>query len=363
MRSSYLWAAFIALTIGGWFGYNNMEKLGLKQATAEKPVVVVEKKPAEKAFKVEVRTFTAKMRKKSLYARGRTQVKKQVSVLARTNGIVEQANFEEGDAVKSGDLLCRLDMRDRKARLAQARAQLVSNKRDYEASLKLVARKFASQAKLASERARYDAALASVEQIELDISYTNITAPISGIITSFQGEKGSFLQAGKPCAIISVFDPIVVIAQVGEREIDLVKVGQQASARLVTGKILKGIVTKISPTADIATRTFKIKISVENPGNRLRDGITAEVVLPLAPVKAHLIPAGIVGLNDNGEIGVRTIVNGNKVAFRVVKLVGQTREGTWVQGLPDEVRIITAGQDYVLDGQTVEPVFAEEPQS
>jgi len=363
MKSSYLWAALIAVVIAGWFASGNLEVLGLSKPPTEKPSPVVVQKKQQKPFTIEARTFRVKMRQNALIVRGRTQIDKQVSVLARTTGIVEQADYEEGDTVKAGDLLCRLDMRDRKARLAQAKAQLASTRRDYEAARDLYEKKYASAAKVASERARFDAALAAVDQIELEIGYTNITAPISGIMTGFQGEKGEFLQAGKSCAVISVFNPILVVIQVGEREIDNISLNQKATARLVTGTKISGKVSYISPSADVATRTFKVEISVTNPDNKLRDGITAEVSLPLAPVKAHLVPAGVIGLDDNGQIGVRTIVEGNKVKFIAVKLVGQTRKGTWVQGLSDEVTIIIAGQDYVLSGQNVDVVMATEPAS
>ncbi len=363
MKSSYLWAGLIGAIIVSWFVSGNLVALGLQEKPDQKPVVVASPKKKEKLFKVEARLFGAKMRQTSLMVRGRTQVEKQVSVLARTTGIVEQADFEEGDTIRTGDLLCRLDLRDRKARLAQAKAQLASRQRDYEAARQLYKKKFASAAKMASDRARFDAALAAVEQIELEIGYTNIKAPINGIITGFEGEKGQFLQAGKPCAVISVFNPLLVVIQVGERDINSVKLNHKASARLVTGSNVTGKVSYISPTADVATRTFKIEISVSNPDNKLRDGITAEVSLPLAPVKAHLIPAGVIGLDDDGQIGVRTIIESNKVKFVPVKLVGQTRSGTWVQGLPDEVTIIITGQDYVLSGQTVDVVFSAESAS
>ena len=352
MRSSYLWAGLIAVVIFAWFASGYQEALGIKSKDTAQTKQAPQKKK-QKLFKVEVATFQTQMRPTALFIRGRTQVEKQVSVLARTNGIVEEAKFEVGDVVKKGDLLCRLDMRDRRARLAQAKASLISKKRDYEAAAKLVKRKFTSEAKLASDRAKYDAALAAVEQIQLDMSYTQIKAPINGVVTQFNGEAGAFLQPGKPCAVISVFNPILVVAQIGEREISKISIGMLANAKLVTGRKLQGKVAHISPTADISTRTFKVEVEVPNPGNKLHDGITAEVVFPLVSVKAHLIPAGIIGLNDKGEIGVKTLNKDNQVKFFVVKLIGQTRKGTWVQGLPEKVSVIIAGQDYVRDGQTV----------
>lgn len=359
MKNSYLWAGLISLLIVGWFASGNLEKLGLKPATAPVAKSATPEKKAAKPFRVEVRTFTARARKTSLVVRGRTQADKHVSALARTAGIVEQAYVAEGDSVKQGDMLCRLDMKDRKARLAQAKAQLLSSRRDYQAAQKLSKRKFVSEAKLASERARYDAALAAVEQISQDISFTRITAPISGIVTTFSGEHGEFLQPGKPCAVISSFNPILIVAQVGERDIANVKIANRARARLVTGEKLDGTVSFIAPIADAATRTFKVEIRVDNKANTIRDGITAEITFPLAPVIAQLLPAGVITLADDGEIGVRTVVDGNKVKFRPVHIIAQTRNGTWVTGLPGRVKIITAGQDYVLDGQKVVAIEAD----
>ena len=366
MRSSYLWAGLIAVSIGGWFAFGNLEALGLVKGTdsqEKKKVVAEAPKKDKEPFLVEVVRFSASVRNNMLHVRGRTEAKKQVAVLARTSGIVEDARFEVGDKVNAGDLLCRLDMRDRKARLAQAKAQLASVQRDFDATGKLLAKKYASKSKFAAQQAQLDAAAAGVEQIKLDISYTRITAPISGIITGFPGKKGSFLQPGRPCATISTFDPLLVTAQVSERAINSVKLGQKAVAKLVTGSKVTGEITYIAQAADVATRTFKVEITVANPGSRLRAGVSADVLIPLEPVKAHLIPSGIIGLNDKGQIGVRTVVENNKVRFVPVRIIAQTREGTWVSGLPETVTIITVGQDYVLDGETVRTARREETAS
>lgn len=69
--------------------------------------------------------------------------------------------------------------------------------------------------------------------------------------------------------------------------------------------------------------------------------------------------SGILTLNDAGEIGVRVLDDGDKVRFVPVTILGGDDKGVWLAGLPDKVRVIVAGQDYVVEGQTVEPVPAE----
>ncbi|HHI81570.1 MAG TPA: efflux RND transporter periplasmic adaptor subunit [Rhizobiales bacterium] len=356
MRSSYLWAMAFCLAIAAWFASGNLEALGLaKNPPVSQEASAPASKQKKQLFRVEVRRFEASLRPSVIVVRGRTELEKKITVRARTSGIVEETAVREGDHVRAGDLLCRLDMRDRKAKLAQARAQLASARRDFEAARKLARIKFASRAKLASEQARLDAAKAAVEQINQDIGWTRITSPLTGIVIRLDGERGSFLQPGQPCAVVAVFDPLLVTAQVSERDIAKIRLGQKATARLVTGETITGRVTFIAPTSDLATRTFRVEAETANPGYRLRDGITAEISFPLKPEKAHLIPAGIISLNDAGETVVRTLGKGNRVVSMPVRLIAQTRQGAWVSGLPDKADIIIAGQDYVLDGQIVEP--------
>ncbi len=359
MKASYFWAFGFALLIAGWFISGDPSLVGLDMQplykASAKAEPVAEKKPdTEKLFRVEVKLFKSRIRNSSLMVHGRTEIDKKITVRARTPGIVEQAPLKEGDRVKAGQLLCRLDMKDRKARLAEAKARMASARRDYYATSKLAQRKFASIAKQASDKARYDAAVAAVEQIELEMKWVNITAPIDATVTELQGEQGSYLQPGQACATLSVFDPILVSAQVGERDISKLKTGQSGTAKLVTGEKVAGTLSFISPNADIATRTFKVEMKVDNHDHSLRDGVTAEITFPLPDVKAHLLPAGIIGLNDAGVIGVKLVDEKDRVKFYPVKILGQTRKGSWVSGLPDQARIIINGQDYVLEGQMVE---------
>jgi len=86
--------------------------------------------------------------------------------------------------------------------------------------------------------------------------------------------------------------------------------------------------------------------------------VTAELDVPLPPQKAQLLPPSALTLDDAGRFGVRIVDEASKARFLPVKVLSQEREGTWVTGLPDKVTVITIGQDFVVDGQTVAPEFA-----
>src|SRR5690606_2027048 len=294
-----------------------------------------------------------------IVARGHTEPLRRVEVRARTAGIVEEVTRREGDTVRRGDLICRLDMAARKARLAEQKANLASAQTDYEAASELARQQFAAESRKVAEKARLDAARAAVEQMELEIRYTSIEAPVDGTVEQRPAEPGSFPQVGDLCAVISVLDPMLVIAHVGERQIGAVREGMAGEAHLITGQAAQGTIRFVAPAADPATRTFRVELEVPNPDRTMRSGVTAELRIPLPSQPAHRLPQSVLVLGDDGEIGVRTVDDGNAVRFRPVEIKGQTADGVWVEGLPEEVTIITVGQEYVVEGQTVDPVLQE----
>ena len=127
----------------------------------------------------------------------------------------------------------------------------------------------------------------------------------------------------------------------------------QPSVKLVTGEEGQGKISFISASADQATRTFRVEVEIDNKNAKLRDGITTDINIPLSETKAHLFSPAILVLNDEGQIGVRTVDENNTVIFMPVQLLSDNEKGVWVSGLPDKVRVITVGQEYVLNNQKV----------
>jgi multidrug efflux system membrane fusion protein len=99
-----------------------------------------------------------------------------------------------------------------------------------------------------------------------------------------------------------------------------------------------------------------VELEVPNRDQSMRNGVTADVHIPLEPVSGHRFSAGLLTLDDAGAVGVRAVTEGDIVRFLPVRILDQGKDGVFVAGLPREVTIITAGQDYVVDGQKVEAV-------
>lgn len=335
--------------------------------------------------------------------RGQTEATRSVEVRAQTSGQVVSEPLRKGNYVKTDQLLCQIDVGTREAslaeanaRLAEARARVPETKARLDeamarldeakindnAASKLSQGGFASETRVASAQAAVRAAEAAVASaksglqstgagiqsaeaaiasVQKDIDRLNITAPFEGLLETDTAELGSLLQPGTLCATILQLDPMKLVGFVPETEVGRVEIGALAGARLSGGQEVQGRVTFLSRSADQTTRTFRVEIQVPNGDLAIRDGQTAEIIVAADGASAHLLPQSALTLNDDGDLGLRTIDEDSRAQFSAVTLLRDTAEGVWVAGLPETANVITIGQEYVVDGVPVTPTF-EEPQ-
>ncbi|MGG7565702.1 efflux RND transporter periplasmic adaptor subunit [Rhodovulum sp. DZ06] len=315
------------------------------EAQAQPPVKVV-------AFQSVARPVES-----ALILRGRTEAHRNVSVRAETSGLVVSEPSRAGAKVSRGDLLCRIEEGSRQAQLAQARAALAQARVDNDAAQKLSERGYAAETTAMARLAQLEAATAAVRQIELDIQRLEMRAPFDGVLESDTAELGALLRAGDQCAQVIALDPIEIVGYAPETDVDKVEAGMPARARLVSGREVDGIVTFVSRAADQQTRTFRIEVSARNPDGKIRDGMTAEIWIPLQGRTAHLAPQAALTLNNAGTLGIRAAVDG-KAKFMPVTILRDEAEGVWLTGLPDEVNIIYVGQEYVSDGRAIDATIS-----
>jgi multidrug efflux system membrane fusion protein len=152
---------------------------------------------------------------------------------------------------------------------------------------------------------------------------------------------------------------MLFIASVPESRIAYARVGLTAAVTTITGDTAEGKVSYIAATADEATRSFPIEVDLPNGDLELRDGMTAEAVVNVGTAPVHVLPQSVLTLDDDGVLGIRTVEDGNKVAFHAVTIIKDTREGVWVTGLPYKINVITVGQEFVQPGQIVDAKTAD----
>jgi len=321
---------------------------------------------AEKLQTVRYENFSAQIMPIEVNVRGQTQANAVVSVRAETSGLVKQVLVNKGQVVAPGDLLCSIDKGARQARLAQATATLAQAQSakaqaqaDFDTNFSLrekqlvpanTARQF--EVSLRAANASVRSAIASLDEIETDLANTDIRAEIDGIIQDPLANVGDMLGSGGICATIVQFDPMLFVGQVSETKINLIKAGLPASVTTITGKNILGTVRYIAASAERATRSFEIEIELENSDGQLRDGVTATATIIVGNIPAQLIPQSALTLETDGTLGVRILLD-DIVSFRPIQIVGDATTGVWVRGLPQEMKLITLGQEYVKDGQRV----------
>ena len=184
-------------------------------------------------------------------------------------------------------------------------------------------------------------------------SYPKVKAPFDGYLETFSVKEGDYLNTGAVCATIIDPDPMRLIGEVSEKEINFVKVGAKAAAELISGKKVEGVVSFVSTSANKGTRTFRVEIDVENSDRSIRDGVSAQIAIEGDTILAHKISPSILMLGEAGELGIRTVNQDDQVEFKKIEILEDTMEGIWITGLPKNTRIITIGQEYVFQGQTV----------
>ena len=356
MKSSYILATLLAVAATAWVASGQLED-DQQSASLSKPPADLSK--ANHVAQVRVRSQEAVMRLAEVVLRGRSEALRNVEIKVETQGRVEEILVEAGQKVRAGDVLVRLAEDDRPAILAEAKALHVQRKLEYEAAKKLSAKGFRAETQLAGNLAQLQAAEAAVRRAEIEFANTVIKAPFDGLVDERDVEIGDFLDTGDAIARVVDLNPILVVAHINEQEVGQLVIGAEAEARFITGQTAKGRLRFIGSVADPLTRTFRVELELENPEGRIPDGVTAELVIPLAEQPAHLVSPAILTLTDDGVVGVKTLEAGDTVGFHPVVIKGTGPEGVWLGGLPQDVTLITVGQDFVTVGQSVKPVREE----
>ncbi|MYD44367.1 MAG: efflux RND transporter periplasmic adaptor subunit [Gammaproteobacteria bacterium] len=312
------------------------------------------------ATKVRGRISTAKEMQRTTQLSGRTENKRTVQVRAEVGGLVVQRAVELGVQVSKGDALCVLEQEEREARVREAKDMFREAQLEYAGQTSLRASGLQIERQIAAAKARVTQAETMKLQREKELARATIKAPFDGFIEEVHAEIGDLLQPGAACVTLIDLDPMKVVAKASEKEIHNFTLDAEAQARLPSGDIIAGTISFIGQQSDQKTRSFTIEMLVDNPDFAIRSGLTAELLIPLDSYEAHKIPVALLGLMDNGDIGVRIVGDRDRVEFLPINIVTEDTDGVWVTGLPEVSTLITVGQEFVVVGETVEVTFEED---
>src|ERR1043165_8071596 len=361
MKGNRIVAVGIVVAAGAWIASGHL----FPHETAESRAAVGPAAVEAKRFRVSVLTARLERRSRQLVLSGRTEADKKMMVTARVDGTVSALKVRRGSVVKEGDVIAILSDEAREARVLQARAMLTQRKTELAARMKLVEQGTMPKLEAVNLETQFKGAEAALAAAEAEKARSVIRAPWAGIINDVPVEVGQAVlqMMGRDLAQIVSIDPILAVVEVAERNLAGAHLGDPAEVRLVTGTKATGKVRFISKSASANTRTYRVDVEVPNADGAIPDGITAEVAIPLTPVPATRVPRSALTFSSSGELGVRIVDAGSKVAFVPVSVVEDQQETMWVGGIAEGARVIVQGQDFVREGQQVEPVVTQAPKT
>jgi multidrug efflux system membrane fusion protein len=355
MKNPYLLALLISIALAIWLISGQITPVESSEEASEEiaktsPIVT------PNLMKVRVLEKIAQPLTREIILTGRTAPIRTVELRAELETRVIQIGAPRGARVKTGDLIVRLAIDDRALRLKEAQALVKQRELEYQAKRKLLRKGYQSQIQIAEAFTLLENAKTLVEQAEIALEHTTIRAPFDGVLVKRTVEKGDYVSFGTLIAEIIDEAPFLIKGEVSELQRHHLKLGQRATARLVTGQTVTGKISLIAAQAEATTRTFNLEIEVPNPKGKLAAGITCEIQIPLETVPAHQVSSALLSLNDAGILGVKTVNAENRVEFYPAHFARATAAGIWLTGLPHKLRFITVGQGFVRSDELVEPV-------
>ncbi len=351
-HGSWFLSASIAVLVGLWMLSGQLGSSETQQSLTNIPAL------GQNAARssVRVRTQSAEEVQRTIVVNGKTAPARIVELSAETDGRVEFIGAERGRNISRGELIVRLDERDRSARLSQAMATVKQREVEFGAREKLKTESYVSEAQLQEAVAALEAAKAELTRAQLDLTYMMIRAPFDGALQSRIVEVGDFVKRGDPIATFVDNRTIIVTANLSEFDTRYVNVDDLAEAGLATGGTVRGRIRYVAPVADEATRTFTVELEVDNSDGKLRAGGTAELRIPAESLLAHRVSPSLLTLDDAGNVGIKIINDQGKVEFVVADIALSSADGVWIAGLPPTVTIITVGQGFVATGSVVNAI-------
>jgi HlyD family secretion protein len=306
-------------------------------------------------------------------ASGRLVVREEAAVGSELPGYrVSQVYVDEGDWVKQGQALARLDDSLLQAQIAQAEATLATQKANVDFKQSQLERgemlaqegAFAKEQleqrrmEAASARASLMASQAMVNEMKVRQARMTLRAPVSGSVLQRNirpGEISGAATAAGPYFRIARDGLIELDAELPDSKLAFIKEGDKAVVQLASGEIVEGRVRFISPRVDANTSLGKARISM--PFDKaLRPGSFAEAVFKGSSSGAVTVPASAIRYEAGGP-SVMLVGEGNKVSRVPVKLGERTGEFVeLIEGPPPGSRVLQVGAAFTLDGDVIEPI-------
>jgi len=309
---------------------------------------------APEAVPVEVASVARRAIAASYAGTAALEARGEAQVVAKTSGIALQVLVDVGQHVKAGQTLLRIDRDRATLQAAQASSQVGKLEANYRRAVQLAEQKMVSANDV--DQLRFDLANAreQLRMAQLELSYGNVTAPISGVIASRDIKPGNFVQINSPIFTVVDTSRLEATLNVPEREIETIKPGQPVDLAIdaLPGRSFAGTVDRVAPVVDAGSGTFRVIVAFDG-NDALQPGMFGRIRIRYDQrADARVIPREAL-LDDGGNPAV-FVVRAGKVTRTAVQLGYD--DGPWVEvrtGLKDGDRVVVAGKAALRDGSAV----------
>ena len=315
--------------------------------------------PPERGVPVEISPVTRSSISLFFETQGTLEAEQEVDLLARVAGPVVKLDAEEGQRIRKGQLLARIDDRELRAQLDVTNVRLKETELTYERSKKLSEGGLVSQETVDQALASYQSAQSDFERLQIQVLYTEVRAPFSGLVVNRYVKFAQTLSVGSPVFRISDFDPLLCPIQVPERELPRLRIGQPARIEVEAwpDDRFEARVLRVSPVVDAATGTFKVTLEVK--GDRLRPGMFASVYLEMESRSDTLvIPKAALAL-DSLDDSVFVVEDGVAQRRRLQLGFQNSQLLEILDGVSEGENIVVVGQDDLSEGTPVDILRGE----
>ena len=283
------------------------------------------------------------------------EARAESQVVAKTSGVALAVLVEEGQMVRAGQVLVRLDPDRARLQAAQSAAQMRKLEANYARSTQLSKQQLISANDLDQLKYDLENARAVNRLANLELSYANVVAPISGVIASRSIKTGNFVQINTPIFRIVDTSRLEATLNVPERELATLKPGQPVSMQVdaIPGRKFEGVVDRVAPVVDSGSGTFRV-IAAFAGGGLLQPGMFGRVRIDYDQRADAIVIPRVALLEGEGDPAVFTVRAGK--AVRVPVKLGYV-DGAWAEltsGLKLGEPVVTAGKAALRDGSAVQ---------
>ena len=308
---------------------------------------------------VDIETVQAQTYQEELSALGTVYARNQIVLTSKVAGSIDTLNFTDSQTVPAGYPLIELDNRFEKARLQEAKAKLLEDKRRLSEMQLLKAKRAVSVSELQAQQALVEQSRASAEAAATTLSFYTLEAPFAGVLGLSDLSPGQYIRAGDPLVTLTDLEHLYVDLNFPDKYLSQIQAGMTVQFQFESwpGLSFHADITSLDSLVNIESRNFRVRADIDNTEGLLRPGLLAQAVLQLTPHSVITVPTSSIFYRGPQAFVYRVVEN--KAVEQPVATLQIVGEKTYISsGLSVGDEIITAGVGKVSNGLIVNPSSA-----